>query len=66
MLSASSEAIIARLQYAANLLHMDFVSLIPNPAEKIIRSFKERAGVISSAIREYPDLPGGGHWGLNE
>jgi hypothetical protein len=66
MLSAASEAIIARLRYAASLLKMDFVSLIPRPAEQIIQSFKQRAGVISAAVREYPDRPGGGHWGLNE
>ena len=66
MLSAASEAIIARLQQAASLLRMDFVSLIPHPAEQIIRSFRQRTDITSAALRNFPDRPGGVHWGLDE
>jgi hypothetical protein len=66
MLSASSGAIIARLQHAARLLGMDFLSLMPQPAEQIIKSFQERANVVTSAILEILDRPGSDHWGLNE
>ncbi len=66
MLSAASEAIITRLQHAASLLRMDFVSLIPHPAEQIIRSFKQRTDVTSEAVTEFSDRPGGVHWGLDE
>jgi hypothetical protein len=66
MLSAASEAVITRLQHAAGLLRMDFVSLIPYPAEQIIRSFKQRSNVAAATVSEYSDRPGVGHWGLNE
>ena len=66
MLSASSEAVIDRLQHAAGMLGMDFLSLIPQPAEQIIRSFKERSETASRPTRDFPDRPGGNHWGLDE
>ena len=66
LLSASSGAVIARLQHAARLLRMDFLSLIPPPAEQIIKSFQERANLLVAAAMDILDRPSCDHWGLNE
>jgi hypothetical protein len=66
MLSAASEAVITRLQQAAGLLGMDFLSLIPQPAEQIIQSFKERTGGHTFLPPEFHERSSDEHWGLNE
>jgi hypothetical protein len=66
LLSASSGAVVARLQHAARLLRMDFLSLMPPPAERIIKSFQERSNLMAAAAMEIFDRPSCDHWGLNE
>ena len=68
MLSASSGAAIGTLQRAARLLRMDFLPLIPQPAEQIIRRFQERAGSADAAFDDIQiqNRPSFDHWGLNE
>lgn len=67
MLSASSGSVLVRLDQAARLLRMDFLPLMPQPAEQIIKSFQERTSSIApSAVMERLDRPSSNHWGLNE
>ena len=65
MLSASSGNAIDSLEAFAHRLHMDFLPLMPQPAEQIIRSFRERANAASSVAPDPFDSPSA-HWGLNE
>ena len=66
MLSASTGAVISRLQSAARLLRMDFLSLMPAPAAKIIKSLQKRPSLPPSAFLDKFDRPNCDHWGLNE
>lgn len=66
MLSASSGHAIDRLQLFARHLHMDFLPLMPQPAERIIQSFRNRPNIAPAGVTEPFDPPSHNHWGLNE
>jgi hypothetical protein len=66
MLSASSGKAIDLLQLFAYRLHMDFLPLMPQPAERIIQSFRDRLNLAPRGAAEFFDPPRSDHWGLNE
>jgi hypothetical protein len=65
-LSTSSGTLVAKLEHTAVRLQMDFLPLMPQPAEQMIKSLQEQASMIASSLKEVLDQPGSDHWGLNE
>ena len=66
MLSASSSKTIDHLELLAGGLRMDFLPLMPQPAERIIQTFRDRARLAPRAMADEFESPGTQHWGLNE
>jgi hypothetical protein len=65
-LSAGSGAVVTRLEHTARRLGMDYLPLLPEPAEQLIKSLQAQASLLASSANETLDLPGSDHWGLNE
>jgi hypothetical protein len=56
-------ALLSRLQFAARLLQMDFLPLLPPLPD---RGIEASAASWPARLNEFQEEPGGNHWGLNE
>jgi len=66
-LSPSSGSMLIWLENAARRLSMDYVPLIPEPAEQMIKTLHARAQSVIAMLEDVlPGRPAFENWGLNE
>lgn len=58
--------LVGRLQAAAGRLRMDFLPLVPQPAERITQALRRDPQSMNPLLKEILNRPPPDHWGINE
>jgi hypothetical protein len=64
--SAAVSDLVGRLQAAAGRLRMDFLPLVPQPAEPIRKALQGGSGSMNPLLKGILNRPPPDHWGINE